>query len=282
MKKILCVGDWGGESTDYVKNFLMNENFDEYFLLGDNFYPSGVYSIEDPQWEKKFHSFFPNEKKKLVCLGNHDYLGNIFAQFEKTFQKNNGNWICPYFFHDDYDEKYSLHKIFIDSQIFAVEVTSMLLLACNISSKKQFEYFNIVQSLQEKQLKWLENTLQSSNAKWKIVCGHYPLLSNGPHILSKEYEQKIKPLLEKYNVDFYINGHEHNSQLLKENKIHYIVSGGIHSDGSYRIHNLSNPTIFHSIKQGVFSLEIEKGKITIYFHDILSNKKNLCYIKIKV
>ena len=67
----------------------------------------------------------------------------------------------------------------------------MLLLACNISSKKQFEYFNIVQSLQEKQLKWLENTLQSSNAKWKIVCGHYPLLSNGPHISRKNMNKKL-------------------------------------------------------------------------------------------
>lgn len=52
---------------------------DLFVILGDNFYPDGVFSPIDPRFESQFHQIFGNEKLKniagtpcVVVLGNHD------------------------------------------------------------------------------------------------------------------------------------------------------------------------------------------------------------------
>ena len=282
MKEILCIGDWGDSHQDLnIKDYIHKINVDEFYLLGDNFYPNGVQSLTDEQWELKLKVLFPTNKKKYACLGNHDYLGNIFSQIEKSFQPNNFNWNLPYFYYDIIDKKNSVHTFFIDTQIFAPEITTMLLSACNISHKEQQEYFGLVFHLQEKQFEWLEEKLKYSSSKWKIICGHYPIYSNGPHIISKEFQDRMVPLFKKYKVDFYCSGHEHNNQIIYKDNTYFIISGGIFSTNSYKIEKISEPTIFHSISQGFFSFQIIKNKIEIYYHNIKKNRKELCSIKIK-
>lgn len=282
MKEIFCIGDWGDLNKDLnIQNYIQKSNVEEFYLLGDNFYPDGIKSLDDSQWELKLKSLFPTHKKKYVCLGNHDYLGNVFSQIEKTFQSNNYNWNLPYFYHDIIDKKNSIHTFFIDTQLFAPEITTMLLLACNISSEKQQEYFGLVYHLQEKQIQWLEEKLKYSSSKWKIICGHYPIYSNGPHIVSNEFQKKIEPLLRKYKVDFYFCGHEHNNQIIYKENTYFIISGGIFSTNSYTIEKISEPTLFSSISQGFFSFHVDRDKMEIYYHNIEKNQKELCSIKIK-
>jgi len=282
MKEIFCIGDWGDSNRDVnIQNYLQKSNVDEFYLLGDNFYPDGIQSLDDSQWELKFKSLFPTHKKKYACLGNHDYLGNVFSQIEKTFQSNNYNWNLPYFYYDIIDKENSIHTFFIDTQLFAPEITTMLLLACNISSEKQQEYFGLVYHLQEKQYQWLEEKLKYSSSKWKIICGHYPIYSNGPHIISKEFQKKMEPLLQKYKVDFYCCGHEHNSQIIYKENTYFIISGGIFSSNSYTIEKISEPTLFSSVSQGFFSFHVYQDTMEIYYHNIKKNQKELCSIKIK-
>jgi 3',5'-cyclic AMP phosphodiesterase CpdA len=276
------MGDWGDNTDDSVRKFLFQENFNEYYLLGDNFYPSGISSLEDEQWEKKFKYLFPSKQKKYACLGNHDYLGNIFSQIEMTFQMNNHNWNMPYFYYDIIDKENSLHTLFIDTQIFSPEITTMLLVSCDIPQEKQQTYYALVYHLQEKQLEWLEKTLRDSPSKWKIICGHYPLVSNGPHIISKEFYKKVYPLLKKYKVDYYFSGHEHNCQIIKKEGIEFIISGGIYSNNSYKIDKIIEPTLFHSSLKGVFYFELKNKKMEIYFYNFLKKKSELCSIKIKI
>lgn len=282
MKEILCIGDWGDSNRDLnIQEYIQKNNVDEFYLLGDNFYPSGVESLTDNQWELKLKSLFPIHKKKYACLGNHDYLGNVFSQIEKTFQSNNYNWNLPYFYYDIIDKENSIHTFFIDTQLFAPEITTMLLLSCHIRTQRQQEYYGLVYHLQEKQLEWLEDKLKNSSSKWKIICGHYPIHSNGPHIISKELQERLKPLLKKYKVDFYYSGHEHNNQIIYQDNTYFIISGGIFSTNSYKIEKITEPTLFHSISQGFFSFQIYKNKIEIYYHNIKKKQKELCSIKIK-
>lgn len=282
MKEILCIGDWGDSNRDLnIQDYIQKNKTDEIYLLGDNFYPSGVESLEDNQWELKLKSLFPTKVKKYACLGNHDYLGNVFSQIEKTFQSNNYNWNLPYFFYDIIDKEYSVHTFFLDTQLFSPQMTTNLLISCDIDNEKQQKYFGLVYHLQKKQLEWFEEKLKNSSSKWKIVCGHYPIFSNGPHIISKELQEKIKPLLKKYKVDFYCGGHEHNNQIIFKENTFFIISGGIFSTNSYKIERISEPTIFSSESQGFFSFQIEKNKIEIFFHNIRKRKKELCSLKIK-
>lgn len=52
---------------------------DFFVILGDNFYPDGVFNPVDPRFETQFHQIFGNEKLKniantpcIIVLGNHD------------------------------------------------------------------------------------------------------------------------------------------------------------------------------------------------------------------
>jgi acid phosphatase len=87
-----------------------------------------------------------------------------------------------------------------------------------------------IELLKNEQLTWLNQTLAASKAHWLIVMGHFPMYSGGEHGNTPELIQDIKPLLDKYNVDAYLCGHDHTLQHLSQDKVEYFVSGG----GTYR------------------------------------------------
>jgi acid phosphatase len=57
------------------------------------------------------------------------------------------------------------------------------------------------------------------------VCGHYPIASGGPHPVSPVLENLLFPLFEKYGVDVYFSGHDHNAQVLQKHSVLCVVSG---------------------------------------------------------
>ena len=56
---------------------------------------------------------------------------------------------------------------------------------------------------------WIEATLKASTAPHVIVAGHYPVYSICEHGPTSLLVSDLKPLLEKYNVSAYLNGHDH-------------------------------------------------------------------------
>lgn len=52
--------------------------------------------------------------------------------------------------------------------------------------------------------------LKSSAAAWKIVFGHHPIYSSGHYGTNQALIDSLTPLFQKYGVQLYINGHEHN------------------------------------------------------------------------
>lgn len=54
---------------------------------------------------------------------------------------------------------------------------------------------------------WIDQQLSTSTAQWLFVAGHYPVYSAGPHGNSKVLGEKLKPMLDKYQVDAYLSGH---------------------------------------------------------------------------
>ncbi len=78
---------------------------------------------------------------------------------------------------------------------------------------------------------WLEKTLKEApaNIKWKFVFGHHPVYTGGGRMKAPEtIEMKnlFKPIFEKYHVNAYICGHDHNLQYIKPpDSLHYFVSG---------------------------------------------------------
>jgi len=71
---------------------------------------------------------------------------------------------------------------------------------------------NIYGGLGREQIKWVNNILEKSEAKWKILFTHKNIYSNGPHqsdsgtlVMRKE----INEICSQFNIDLVISGHEH-------------------------------------------------------------------------
>lgn len=67
---------------------------------GDNFYPVGVESVTDRQWETKFENLYAGPSLRGVpfypVLGNHDRAGNVEALLQYTAAgRGSGRWQMP-------------------------------------------------------------------------------------------------------------------------------------------------------------------------------------------
>ena len=80
----------------------------------------------------------------------------------------------------------------------------------------------------DRQLQWLDSTLNASDETWKVVIGHHPIYAQTPkdEIERENMQQRVDPLLRKYGVDLYVCGHIHNFQHLKpaDSRIDYVVN----------------------------------------------------------
>jgi predicted MPP superfamily phosphohydrolase len=82
-------------------------------------------------------------------------------------------------------------------------------------------------SLDPRQLQWMERALQDSRDDWKIAYFHHPLYSNaGRHGASVDIRLLLEPLLTKYGVNVVFSGHDHVYERIKPQKgITYFVCG---------------------------------------------------------
>ena len=83
-------------------------------------------------------------------------------------------------------------------------------------------------SLDRNQLQWLDERLEKSAARWKIVFMHHPLYTSGRYRnTARIHRWMLEPILVKHGVDAFFSGHEHIYQRSAlENGVQYFVSGG--------------------------------------------------------
>jgi len=141
----------------------------------------------DKYWEEAFSCFqnIGQTHPVLTITGNHDYFKGVIQKLDHRF-----SLVHSYF----------LDSSIGDNQVFTVRYKDMQLFA--IDSNREFFYLFT-------QKKWLEEQLQKSTAKWKILLTHHPLYSirgNSNNIIQKWI---FNPLVEKYGVDLVLQGHEH-------------------------------------------------------------------------
>ncbi len=210
----IAIGDQGtGDANQQLVARLMNEKAARDSLhfvitLGDNIYPDGAFSARDPQWKRKFEDIYNLPFLNIsfyASLGNHDHHKNNGIHAIE-YSKVNPKWVMPdfyYAFTKPIDQEHEILFIALDTDPIVEKAKTA-----------------------DKQIAWLEKQLQASNATWKVVFGHHPVFSFGKHGHEKEMIKRVRPLLEKYNVDAYFAGHDHDRQLFEPvNGVHYIISG---------------------------------------------------------
>jgi tartrate-resistant acid phosphatase type 5 len=208
----LVIGDWGRGSADQrtvaVQMAKTAKAVGARFVIstGDNFYPSGVRSVDDTQWVTSFEDVYDAPALMIpwyVTLGNHDHGRNIRAQVDYT--KLSSRWRLP-------ANSYKHTQLLTEGEsadFFHLDTTSII------------ERY----SSEEPQLVWLERKLAASTAIWKIVIGHHPVYAGGEHGETNELIVLLKPLLERYGVQVYLNGHDHDMEHVVVDGIHYLTSG---------------------------------------------------------
>ena len=191
---------------------------------GDNFYPNGVQSTRDHNWLASFEDIYTAQSLQsdwFVVLGNHDYRGE--PQAEIDYSQVDRKWHMPARYYSklifiDEDSTEGVLLVFIDTTPF-------------LSESYQGDQHHVMDQDTALQRIWLEKTLRETPAKvkWKFVFGHHPVYTGGGRMKAKEtVEMKnlFKPIFEKYRVNAYICGHDHNLQYIKPpGHTNYFVSG---------------------------------------------------------
>jgi tartrate-resistant acid phosphatase type 5 len=219
---LLAIGDWGSPGVAAVAR-AMGEWADDMMpaaviSTGDNFYPSGVQSIDDPQWQSRYEQVFT--APGLMCpwhaiLGNHDHEGSVEAQIAYTAKSRRWRMPARYF---------SWSTLLPDrglADFFFIDTTPVYEATHGFKTT-----FVPLGAFVVEQFVWLERELAASEADWKIVVGHHPVFSGGVHGASWGLIRYLKPMLEEHGVKIYLNGHDHDFEHIAVDGVNYLVCGG--------------------------------------------------------
>lgn len=163
-------------------------------LAGDNIYNNGEIEKINAVFERPYAQLLKQGVKFYACLGNHD------------IRTDNG---VPQMKYAGFNMQSRRYYTFNRGQVqfFALDT--------NHNADWQ------------QQMIWLEKELAKSTAIWKIVFGHHPVYASGVYGSNPEFIQRFTPLFQKYNVQVYINGHEHHYERTVAIKgTTYVISGG--------------------------------------------------------
>jgi 3',5'-cyclic AMP phosphodiesterase CpdA len=205
-----CGYTWFRCGLDRKEQEIFAGNLHAVLMLGDSFYPTGIrknLGINDPQF-LLFTDILAGKHVNIpfyTILGNHDYMGSISAQLD--YHKFDPRWNMP-------------------SRYYWKEFIYRNVNACI--------WFLDTIRFDATQLQWLEHSLAIRKCQWKLVLGHHPVFTAGEYAESLRISmirQKLIPILRQGNVDIYIAGHEHQSQLLRDDSEHktekptFIITG---------------------------------------------------------
>ncbi|GAX34759.1 metallophosphoesterase family protein [Nodularia sp. NIES-3585] len=158
-------------------NYYHQKNpYDLVVLAGDNIYNDGEIEKIGAVFERPYKELLSQGVKFHACLGNHD------------IRTENGDPQIKYPGFNMQGRYYTFRRDAV--QFFALDTNG--------------------NADWEKQVVWLEQELSLSDAPWKVVFGHNPFYSSGHYGVSQRLIKRFAPLFKKYNVQLYINGHDHH------------------------------------------------------------------------
>ena len=279
------IGDWG---TPTLRLRLLVNSMNKIaethrpsfiIALGDNFYEDGVASVYDSKWNTHFENVFmlPFLKCKwFPILGNHDYLGNPDAQIEYYKRNPNGRWFMPHKYYSKIfkvpQSEKTLEILFLDT-VTLCPFTSSRFIPINHKVSKPLNpnlyYFCDFLTKSTAQLQWIEKTLAKSTASWILLVGHYPMYTSGYHDNCPELIEKLSPLIIKYKVSAYVNGHDHIMEHINNNNIHCFTNGSASKEGE--TYKKSNTSLFLSTSSGFLVHSVDNNFLTFQFIDAIGN-----------
>ncbi len=227
---------------------------------GDPIHDDGVKSTEDSEWKDKFENIYTASSLMtlpwFVVAGNHEYHGSVQAIMD--YSKISKRWKAParyYSFEKTLDAKGTKCLfVFIDTAPLIDKY------------RADNGYSDAGKQDIEKELKWLDSTLVTSNDHWKIVLGHHPVYADTQKEENErtDMQKRVGVILENRKADLYICGHIHNFQHLKPagKTVNYIVNS---SASQSRKVNKTDGTIFCNPDPGFTVCSVTPESFTFFF-----------------
>ena len=159
-----------------MTQFYRRSPFPLALLAGDNIYNDGKIEKIEPVFERPYQPLLQQGVKFYACLGNHD------------IRTKNGTPQVDYPLFNMPDRYYTFKRSIV--QFFALDTNR--------------------NANWDRQLEWLDEQLSQSSAPWKIVFGHHNIYSSGVYGVNQRLVSQLTPLFKHYDVQLYINGHEHH------------------------------------------------------------------------
>ena len=235
----------GGPDQKAVAAQIMAWRPTQVFLLGDNLYDRGSRKFIASRYDDIYAQLMKAGVPFHAALGNHDVLWCEVPQVDPIPDdaKAYVSGLLPC------DVKYQLtHASFgyvggrryysVKTDDSAHPLVEVFVLDSNTLRTSQTK----VGLLREDsaQLKWLDEALAASTARWKVVTLHHPPQSpstpvkywwfiprGGGRAREWQLDQQIGPILRRRGVDAVFAGHNHfYARLVPQDGIRYFVSGG--------------------------------------------------------
>lgn len=248
--RVFCFGDSGtGGSGQRAVARAIVERMDRdparfLLTLGDNFYPSGVQTPTDRQWDECVVQPYQGLRIPIYAsLGNHDHNGDPDAQVARS--TIDSLWRMP-------ARYYTFSRTLLDGttiQFFVLDTTPISRSSDGV----------------EQQLRWLEDELSRSRADWKIAAGHHPMITNVKGADSKRCADLL-PLFSRHGVSLYLAGHAHVLEaLVPRQGVMQVISGAGGGKDNAKEVDWGDDTEFAATRGGFTILTIDRRAITIEF-----------------
>ena len=250
--RFFAVGDQGTGSPDQhqvgraIRDKCRASRCDFGVLLGNNFYPDGVTSAEDPQWKAKFEDPYAELLAMGVpfypVLGNHDYAdGADFSRGAHQVAYGIGHplWRMP-----------ATHHVFEHGNVLFAALDTMRLDAG--PREAEDEQQDLVEAA------------SGSGPRWVVALGHHPYASNGQN---GDARRRLARFLEREvcgKADVYLSAHDHNLQVLPplpSCDTLQVIAGG----GGYATYTLpgGHPSLFQRQTLGFAYVAVDGNRLRL-------------------
>lgn len=204
---------------DAFMNYTQGNYVDGWIMLGDNAYEGGF----DNEYQLGFFNYYQStilpHLPLFPVIGNHDYNNDsalrkshvvaYYSIFDPPTNAQLGGVASnnPMYYSFDYG---NVHFVNLDSYGLELVGTNYLSLADTNSP----------------QVNWLKQDLTMNTLPWVVVSFHHPPYGLGTHHSDLELDlvairTNLLPILERYNVDLVLNGHDHSYQRSNFIKNHF-------------------------------------------------------------
>ena len=242
---------------------------DAILLVGDNFDPCGVTSVDDPQWQNVVRHLSPIDLPMFPILGNHDY-GNPKSRMAMTVLCGTpdvdaqiaasgrvANWKFP-------ARNYVLTTpladiVMVDTTPLAMNRERPLLGSATAAEIRDFT----------------ARELALAGRKWRLVAGHHNMRYSGKQrwksAATRRHMGSFETLLAGNGADIYLSGHQHQLELIvpKERGPAMLISGAAWrpKEDDALTAEIDGDSHFLSNRVGFATLDLDATSFRVTFYD---------------